>query len=287
VPKRRHLVEVHQPGVVVLVPGKGQAVALDRVGDKAGRPVVLDGVEGGEDRVQVVAGEVGHQPLQCRVVVAVEDRPDPGIAVEVAPEMLAPAFASLVNQRRIERVRAGVDPFTQMMPVGPGEGGLQEPPVSQRDNAPAHHFEHRVDAAEETIGDHRVEALAVVVDDPPEIADVVLPAFEQRLEDIALVELGVAGQCDHAAGRIICRHQALETEVVLGERGEQGHADAEPDRPGREIDGSATRSKSQGLDHGDTLSIAQICAMLRYDGPRIREKNPEARPQAGCRCLLR
>jgi hypothetical protein len=30
--------------------------------------------------------------------------------------------------------------------------------------------------------------------DPPEIADVVLPAFEQGLEDVALVELGIAGQ---------------------------------------------------------------------------------------------
>jgi hypothetical protein len=49
-----------------------------------------------------VAGEVGHQPLQRRVVVVVEDRPDPGIAVEIAPEMLAPALAALVDQRRIK-----------------------------------------------------------------------------------------------------------------------------------------------------------------------------------------
>ena len=65
-PEGGHLVEVHQPGVVVLVPGKGQPVALDRVGDKAGRPIVLDRVEGGQDRIHVVAGEVGHQPLQRR-----------------------------------------------------------------------------------------------------------------------------------------------------------------------------------------------------------------------------
>jgi hypothetical protein len=193
-PEGRHLIEVHQPGVVVLVPGKGQAVALDRVGDKAGRPVVLDGVEGGQDRVQVVAGEVGHQPLQGRVVVVVEDCADPGIAVEVALEMFAPALAALVDERRIARVRAGVDPFAQTMPVGPGNGRLQEPPVFQCDDAPAHHLEHRVDAAKEPVGDHGVEALAVVVDDPPEIADVVLPAFEQGLEDVALVELGIAGE---------------------------------------------------------------------------------------------
>jgi hypothetical protein len=68
-----------------------------------------------------VTGEVGHQPLQRRVVVIVEDRPDPGIAVEVALEVLTPAFAALIDQRRIERVRAGIDPFAQMMPVGTGE----------------------------------------------------------------------------------------------------------------------------------------------------------------------
>ena len=122
--ERRHLVAVHQPGMVVLVAGERQAVALDRVGDKAGRLVVGDGVEGVEHRPHVVPGEIGHQPLQRRVVVLVEDRADAGIAVEVALQMLAPALAALVDQRRIERVRAGVDPFAQMLAVGPGEGRL-------------------------------------------------------------------------------------------------------------------------------------------------------------------
>ena len=222
--------------MVVLVPGEGQAVALDRIGDEAGRPVVGDGVKGVEHRAHVVAGEIGHQPLQCAVVVLVEDRADAGIAVEVALQMLAPALAALVDERRIERVRAGVDPFAQMIAVGPGEGGLQQPPVFEGDDAPADHLEHRVDAAEQPIGDDRVEALAVVVDDPPQIADIVLPAFEQRLEDVALVEFGVAGKRDHAAGRFVGRDQVLQPHVILHQRGEQRHADAEPDRAGREID---------------------------------------------------
>jgi hypothetical protein len=61
-------------------------------------------------------------------------------------------------------------------------------------------LEHRVNAAKEAIGNHRVEALAVVVDNPPAVADIMLPAFEQGLKDVALVELGVAGERDHAAG---------------------------------------------------------------------------------------
>ncbi len=142
--------------MVVLVPGEGQPVALDRVGDEAGRPVVLDRVKGVEDQFQIVPGEVRHQPVQCRVVMAVEDRADARIAVEVALKMLAPALAALVDERRIERVRTGVDPLAQMMPVGAGEGRLQEPPVFQGDDAPAHHLEHRVDAAKEPVRDHRV-----------------------------------------------------------------------------------------------------------------------------------
>ena len=51
----------------------------------------------------------------------------------------------------------------------------------------------------------------------PQVADVVLPAFEQCPEDVALVELGVAGERDHPAGRIAGRHQALQTEIILPE----------------------------------------------------------------------
>ncbi len=203
--------------------------------------------------------------------------------------MLAPALAALVDQRRIERVRAGVDPLAQMMPVGAGKGRLQQPPVFQCDDAPAHHLEHRVDAAEEAIGDHRVEALAVVVDDPPEVADVVLPAFEQCLEDVALVELGVAGERDHAAGRVVRRHQALETEIILGERGEQGHADAEPDRPGREIDGVAVLgARRVGLSAAEAAKPLQLVARLMSeqvldgvkDGRGVRlDRDPVLRPQ--------
>jgi hypothetical protein len=41
-----------------------------------------------------------------------------------------------------------------------------------------------------------------------------LPAFDQSLEDVALVELGVAGERDHPAERVVGRRQALQTEVV-------------------------------------------------------------------------
>src|SRR5262249_23425046 len=98
-PEGGHLGEGHQPAVIVLVPGTGEGITFDRVGYEAGRPVVLDRVEGGQDRIHVVSGEVGHQALQCPIVVVVEDRSDPRVAVQVTMEMLAPALAALVDQR--------------------------------------------------------------------------------------------------------------------------------------------------------------------------------------------
>ncbi len=75
-----HLRRRHQPGVVVLVAGDRQAEALHRVGDEAGRPVVVDLVERLDDRRQVVAAEIVHQPRQL-VVGALLDQlasPRPG-----------------------------------------------------------------------------------------------------------------------------------------------------------------------------------------------------------------
>ncbi len=220
-------------------------------------------MKGFENRFHVVAGEIGHQALQRLIVVVVEDGADPGIAVEVAVEMLAPALAALVNQRRIERIRAGVDPFAQMMAVGAGKGRFQKPPIFQGDDAPAHHLEHRVDAPEQAIGNHRVEALAVVVDHPPEVADIVLPALEQGLEDVAFVELGVAGQRNHAAWRILGRHQVLEAKIILRDRGEQSHPDTEADRSGREIDGFAVLGPRRvGLGAAERPKALQLVARL-------------------------
>ncbi len=58
--EQRHLLRVHQAGVIVLVAGEGQVVALDRIGDEAGRLIVGDAVKGVEHRAHVVPGEIGH-----------------------------------------------------------------------------------------------------------------------------------------------------------------------------------------------------------------------------------
>ena len=58
--KYLHLCRRHQAGVVILVPGERQAIAFDRVGDEANRPVVIDRIESGNDRAQIMAAEIVH-----------------------------------------------------------------------------------------------------------------------------------------------------------------------------------------------------------------------------------
>jgi len=89
---------------------------------------------------------------------------------------------------------------------------------------------------EQPVFHHRVEALAVVVDDPPHVADIVLPALEERLEDVPLVELRVPDERDHAPRRLVAWDEVFQAQIVLGERGEEGDRHPERHRAGREVD---------------------------------------------------
>ena len=76
--------------------------------------------------------------------------------------------------------------------------------------------------------DDAIEALAVVIDDPPEVSDLLLPAFEQRLEDIAFVQLRIAHQRDHPT-RAFGRVPAMRDDVILDQAGKGGDRDAQCD----------------------------------------------------------
>ena len=231
----RHLLLGHDAGVVVLVAGEGQTEALDRVHDEAMGDVGPGRVQGFQDRLHVVAREIGHQVLEAVVVVAGEQRLHSRHMADVAREAGPPGGASLEGERAVELVRAVVDPLPQRSAAELREGGLLAVAVFQDHHLPAHRLEEILDLLEQAVRDHAVQALAVVVDDPPEVAHVVLPAFEQRLEDVALVELRVAHDGDHAAGRARLGRELVEAHVVLHHRGEQRHADAEADRAGGDV----------------------------------------------------
>ena len=287
--ERRHLVRRHQPGVVVLVAGERQAEALDGIGDEAVRPVVRDAVEGLEHGLQVVAAEVGHQPRQRDVVVLLEQRADAGELAEIALEMLAPGGAALEGDRRVEIVRAVVDPLAERPAVGPRERRLEQLAVLQRHHPPADRAEEVLDLREQPLGHHAIEALAVVVDHPPDVPHVVLPALEQGLEDVALVELGIAHDRDHAPLRLRLRQQPALVQQVLGQGREQRHRRAEPDRAGREVDavgvlgarriGLRAAERPKPLELVPRLPPEQVLDRVEHRARMRLDRDAVARPQ--------
>ena len=230
-----HLGGRHQAGMVVLVAGERQAGALDRVGDEADRPVVIDRVECLDDGAQIVTAEIAHQPRQFVVAAGIDQPGNGSLIADLVGQALAPGGAALEYQRRVKLVRAAIDPAPQHLAARLGEGGLLQRAVFEHHHVPAEIAEQIFVALPQPFAHHRVEALPVVVDDPPAIANALLPALEQRLEDIAFVELGVAEQRDHAAFRAI-EAPAVRADIILHQRGKQRLRHAQAHRTGREID---------------------------------------------------
>ena len=211
--------------MIVLVAGKRQAVALDGVGDEAHRAVVIDAVEGLDDGGQVVTAEIVHQRRDRVVAARLDQRRHRPLVADLVEKPLAPSRAALKHQRRIELVRAAIDPLPQRFAARLGEGLLLQRAVFEHHDVPAEIAEQVFVALPEALAHHGIEALPVVIDDPPAIAQALLPAFQHGLENIALVELGVAKQRDHAALRtrlaVNCSTPAVGAHVILRQRREQ------------------------------------------------------------------
>ena len=183
-----------------------------------------------------MAAEIGHQVLKRVVVVGAEKVLDPIFVADVVPQLLAPMGTALEGQRRIEVIGAGVDPFLQDLAAGALEGLHHALAVFQRHHGPAGVAEGAVDPAEHAVGDDGVEALAVVVDDPPAVPEVVLAAFQQRLVHIAFVHFGVTDDGNHAARVLSLNGFGVAAQVVLGQGREHGHRRTEADGAGGDID---------------------------------------------------
>ena len=185
----------------------------------ASKALLIDAGESLGDRSKIVAAEIVHQPRQL-VVAAPFDQPrHRPLVADLVIETLAPGRAALEHQRRIKLVRAVIDPLPQHFAARLGKGGLLQRAVFENDNVPAEIAEQILVALPQTLAHHGVEALPVIVDDPPAIAQALLPAFEDRLENIALVELGVAEKRDHAPFRPL-QSPAMGAHIILGERRE-------------------------------------------------------------------
>ena len=243
-PQRLDLGRRRQAGMVVLVPFERQPIALDRVGDEADRRLVVRGAAKRlPHRIQVVPREVGHQPVQRFVVMLVEQLADTRGVAQIPLQPGPPGRPALIGERRVGGIRTAVDPVAQRVAPTP--------------------CERRVEPSKEPVGHDRVETLAVVVDDPPDVADVVLPPFEQRLEDIPLVELGVTHHRNHASGRRVVGHEPSLAEERLGQCGEAGHGDTHADRPGRDIHVvQVLRARWVGLSAAEAAEPLELVARL-------------------------
>ena len=179
--------------------------------------------------------EVAHEQREFRVAALLDQARDGTLVAEIVDQALAPCRAALERQRGVELVRAVVDPVAQPLAAGLGEGGLLQRAVFQDHHVPAEIGEDRLELVPEALANDRVERLPVIVDDPPAVAQPVLPAFDQRFVDIALVHLGIADERDHAALRTVL-HPAAGAHIVLHQRGKERLGDAEADRAGGEVD---------------------------------------------------
>ncbi len=249
---------------------------------------MIDGLEGLAHAGHVVTAEIGHQFQQFVVAAPVDQLRHRALIADLVREMLAKGGPALKAQRRIHRVRAGVDPAFQRLAAGFGERRPHQPAVFHDHHVPAEIAEHGFEFLPQPLTHHGIQALAVVVDNPPGVAQAVLPAFQQRLEDIALVHLGVADQRDHAAlGPVL--HPAMRLDVVLHQRGEQCLRNTQAHRSRREIDVvGVLGSRRIGLRAFETAKIFQLLAGLVpeqiLDGVKHRarmrlHRDPILRPQ--------
>jgi hypothetical protein len=290
---RTQLVELglgHQPGVVVLVALERQPQAFDGVGNEAHGSAGRRVREGLDDGLHVVPAEIGHQAGELRIVVSPHDGERVGMAGQVGLELAPPRRPALEHQRRVEHVRAVVDPAPQVLAAGLGEGTLQELAVLDEHHLPAKVLEQAGHLHEQAVGHHRVEALAVVVNHPPAVVDPVLPVLQQRLVDVALVQLGIAHQRHHAPlgptpGGFAA--PALGVHVVLHQAGEPRDRDAQPHRPRGEIDVvGILGARGIGLGTAEAAEILQLVERLVaqeiLDGVEHR-----ARVRLDCDAVLR
>jgi hypothetical protein len=232
--------------------------------------------------------EIGHEACKLTITAAIDDLERFGVIRELILELAAPALGTLEHQRRIKLVRAFVDPLAEPFSARLPECGFQQLAVLDEDHFPTEILEEPGHLHEELIGDHRVQALAVVVHDPPAVLEAVLPVLQQRLVDVALVHLGVAHEGDQTPFRPVLG-PALGVHVILHEAGEACGGNAQPHRARRKVDvGRILRARGIGLHAAKGAKILQLAEILVaqqiLDGMEDRagvrlDRDPVLRPQ--------
>ena len=97
---------------------------------------------------------------------------------------------------------------------------FQQRAVFKDDHVPTKRLKQLLITRPQALADDSIETLAIVVDNPPAIAQPLLPTFENSFEDVAFVEFGIADERDHARFRPF-QSPAVGADIVLHERREQ------------------------------------------------------------------
>ena len=143
-----------------------------------------------------------------------------------------------------------------MTAPGSREHGLELLPPAQLDDAPSRRPEPRGELAAAGIRRDPVEALAVQVDDPQEVAELRHQLLAERLPDVPLVQLGVPDHGDDAPGTL---HAEVVLDVARGEGAERRRDGAEPHRARRQLDDLGilppARICLEAAEHPEALEI--------------------------------
>ena len=220
-------------GVVVDVSRNRQSPALDRVGHDDDRPAPHRLCLGERLKylLHVVAAEVHQQVLERGVRHVGQD------AAHVNARRLSPLdhgaadFRPVrIQQRLVFGVAARIDPPPQSLAAGALEKFQLPAAVLEPQHFPALGLEQARDLQHLPFGCDVVQALAVDVDDPPQVVQAVGAGLADGFRDVSLVDLGVAHEGD-IAPLSFCPAEVV-AHVTLRQRPENRCRGAEADRSG-------------------------------------------------------
>src|SRR5262249_10165366 len=146
-----------------------------------------------------MAAEIVHQDGEFVVAAALDKRGDRTLIADLVIKPLAPCRSALKHQGRIKLVRTVIDPAAQNVAVRLGKCRLLQRAVFEQNHVPTEIAKQILITFPQSLADDSVETLPVVIDDPPAIAQALLPPLEHGFEDVALIEFGIAEERNHAA----------------------------------------------------------------------------------------
>ena len=170
--------------------------------------------------------KVGQERGQLLVRVSIQKpRETLVFARFTAREALSYLAPASPDQHLVLAVRHVVDAPSQRFSVPERERGLQALSVLELHHVPAVQAELIANLLRLAVGHDAVEALAVQVHHPDDVAQVRHVFLRQRLPDVALVEFGIPHQGDEALPRAFAE---MIVDVGLHERRERGGDRGQP-----------------------------------------------------------